>query len=103
QAHIGVEICALGTGHSLYEKNGCHLFIPASVTKLVMAAVALDVLGVDYQFETTFVADGHIEKGKLVGNLYLKGAGDPSLTDKHIEKMVQQLVQKGIQQITGTV
>lgn len=66
----GDVICAYDQERSL---------TPASVMKLITTATALEILGVDYRFETTLEYDGHIEDGVLQGNVYIRGGGDPTL------------------------
>ncbi len=65
------------TGWPLYEKDTGRSFIPASNTKLYTAASALDVLGPDYRYETAIWTDGVVVDGLLVGNLIVRGSGDP--------------------------
>ena len=42
----------------------------ASTTKLFSTAMALEVLGPDYRFETVVFTDGRIRNGVLQGNLW---------------------------------
>ncbi|MDQ3542677.1 MAG: D-alanyl-D-alanine carboxypeptidase, partial [Actinomycetota bacterium] len=53
--------------------------IPASNQKLLVAAAALHVLGVEYTFTTQAQAAG-VSNGVVPGDLYLVGGGDPLLT-----------------------
>lgn len=53
--------------------------IPASTQKLVVAAVALDVLGADFRYTTTVVGPAP-SGGVLAGDLVIVGGGDPLLT-----------------------
>jgi D-alanyl-D-alanine carboxypeptidase/D-alanyl-D-alanine-endopeptidase (penicillin-binding protein 4) len=82
--------------------------IPASTMKVVTTSTALSILGKDYRFKTLLQHDGQIDKeGKLTGNIYLKGGGDPSLgiddLDKLINYWVKAIKKKGIKSIDGTV
>jgi D-alanyl-D-alanine carboxypeptidase/D-alanyl-D-alanine-endopeptidase (penicillin-binding protein 4) len=45
------------TGHELVVQNVDEPFVPASVTKVVTAWLAMEVLGGDYRFETRFYLD----------------------------------------------
>lgn len=103
RANVGVEIISLRSGLRLYQKNADNLFVPASCLKLFTAASALSTLGPDYQFSTTVWTDGKIKGKKLVGNLYLKGSGDPELQAKDLEALVFELKLAGIEEITGTL
>lgn len=101
--HIGIEVVSLTTGENLYQKSPNHLFVPASSQKLVTAAAALHLLGVDYRFETKLYTDGKIEKNTLKGNLYLQGSGDPELAIQDLEELVFQMKLLNIQKIDGNL
>ena len=52
---------------------------PASVEKLLTATTALHLLGASGRLSTTVVGAGHLAPGGVwVGNLYLRGGGDPT-------------------------
>ena len=59
----------------LYARDDDHLFAPASNTKLFTTALALTMLGPEYRFKTTVVADN--------ADLVFVGGGDPSLSPRH--------------------
>ncbi len=82
--NIGIEVVSLKTGQTLYEKNAKNLFVPASIAKLFTCAAALDSLGPEYQFETRVLKDD-------AGNLYILGAGDPSLDLHALEDLARQI------------
>ena len=102
-ANVGIMITQMRNGHTLYRKNADHLYTPASVQKLFTAVSALSFLKPSYRFETGFYAVGHIKQGVLHGDLYIKFNGDPSLTTQVLAKMVAELRQVPIKQITGHV
>ncbi|NND75712.1 MAG: D-alanyl-D-alanine carboxypeptidase/D-alanyl-D-alanine-endopeptidase [Ilumatobacter sp.] len=54
--------------------------IPASNEKLIVAAVALEVLGADTRLTTTVSAAAAPVDGLIAGDLYLVGGGDPLLS-----------------------
>ena len=45
-------------GNALVAQNADKPFVPASVTKIVTAWLAMEVLGGDYRFQTSFYLDG---------------------------------------------
>lgn len=51
----------------------------ASILKLVSTATVLSLLGGDFRYQTFLEYDGFINKDTLVGNIYIRGTGDPSL------------------------
>jgi D-alanyl-D-alanine carboxypeptidase/D-alanyl-D-alanine-endopeptidase (penicillin-binding protein 4) len=84
-------------GDELFAQNADQPFVPASVTKIVTAWLALEVLGADYRFETSFYLDD-----KRV--LYVKGGGDPYLISEELKPLATELVAKvGKAPITGVV
>ncbi len=84
-------------GDELIAQNADAPFVPASVTKIVTAWLALEVLGADYRFETRFYLDA-----KRV--LYVKGGGDPYLLSEELAALAAALVAKiGKAPITGLV
>ena len=90
---------------------------PASVLKLVVAAVALEVLGPDHTYTTEVRAE---VVGGAVGSLYLVGGGDPLLASAwypddqryvrypqqpatSLEALADAVVQAGVTQVGGNV
>ena len=98
-------------GRTVYSYDTDRLQSPASVLKTVATATALEILGEDYRYPTTFVYDGILENGTLEGNLYIKGSGDPSLGSSHfapgqnkfLSTWIAALQKAGIKHITGSV
>jgi serine-type D-Ala-D-Ala carboxypeptidase/endopeptidase (penicillin-binding protein 4) len=84
-------------GNELIAQNADKPFVPASVTKIVTAWLAMEVLGADYRFETRFYLDD-----KRV--LYVKGGGDPYLISEELAPLATELVAKiGKAPIAGIV
>ncbi len=99
---IGVKVHLLANHSTVYEKNAGKLFKPASNTKLITAAAAYHILGPSYRFRTTLFTDKKINS-KTINNLYIRGSGDPTLTDKDLTKMVKHLKAQGITEIRGNI
>jgi serine-type D-Ala-D-Ala carboxypeptidase/endopeptidase (penicillin-binding protein 4) len=57
-------------GNELVAQNADQPFVPASVTKIVTAWLAMEVLGGDYRFQTRFYLDG-------ARKLNVRGSGIP--------------------------
>lgn len=76
--HWGIEVRRLATGEVLFAHNAEKSMQPASTLKLVTSAAALDVLGPDRRFSTSLESAAHVDSlGRLLGDLYLVGGGDP--------------------------
>jgi len=63
-------------------------FVPASTIKLVTGLAALDILGPDYRFTTTFFVEGD--------TLYIRGSGDPGLTSATVAAIAADLARLGL-------
>lgn len=76
---------------------------PASLMKLATSTVALAQLGPGYRWRTEITADLAPQDGRLRGNLYVNGRGDPQITMERLWLMLQTLRQRGVQQIDGDI
>jgi serine-type D-Ala-D-Ala carboxypeptidase/endopeptidase (penicillin-binding protein 4) len=84
-------------GAELVAQNADEPFVPASVTKIVTAWLALETLGADYRFETRFYLDD-----KRV--LYVRGGGDPFLISEELAPLAVDLIARiGKAPIAGIV
>jgi D-alanyl-D-alanine carboxypeptidase/D-alanyl-D-alanine-endopeptidase (penicillin-binding protein 4) len=93
----GLVLVMDAEGNELVAQNTDEPFVPASVTKIVTAWLAMEVLGGDYHFETRFYLDD-----KRV--LYVRGGGDPFLISEELAPLATELVAAvGKKPITGIV
>jgi len=96
-APSGLVLVMDAAGNELVAQNTDKPFVPASVTKIVTAWLAMEVLGGDYRFETRFYLDD-----KRV--LYVRGGGDPFLISEELAPLATELVAAvGKKPITGIV
>src|SRR5580700_10296404 len=84
-APSGLVLVLDAEGNELVAQNADEPFVPASVTKIVTAWLAMEVLGGDYRFETRFYLDD-----KRV--LYMRGGGDPFLISEELALLATNLV-----------
>jgi serine-type D-Ala-D-Ala carboxypeptidase/endopeptidase (penicillin-binding protein 4) len=84
-------------GNELVAQNADRSFVPASVTKVVTAWLAMEVLGEDHRFETRFYLDDNRV-------LYVRGGGDPFLISEELELLAPKVVAAaGEEPFTGIV
>lgn len=84
-------------GAELVAQNADQPFVPASVAKLVTAWLALEALGKDYRFQTSFYLDDK-------RTLYVRGGGDPFLVSEELASLAKELVAAaGAAPLTGIV
>src|SRR5258707_12612279 len=93
----GLVLVMDAKGNESVAQNTDEPFVPASVTKIVTAWLAMEVLGGDYRFETRF----YLDKDRV---LYVRGGGDPFLISEELAPLATELVAAvGKEPITGIV
>ncbi len=100
-AHVGLAVQAVDGPHPALAWNTAKPFNPASVMKLVTTYSALRLLGPTYTWETALLADAPPANGTLAGNLYLRGSGDPALTQERFWLLLRQLRARGVETLQG--
>lgn len=89
------------TGETLYDRNGDQRMLPASNTKLFTSTAAMHTLGPSYRFHTDVLATAPVRSGKLQGDLYLKGYGDPTALESDYVGLAKQLRAAGVRGVDG--
>jgi len=111
-ADWGILVRSLQDGTDLVSLNSRRRFIPASNLKLLVTAVALVGLGVDFRYRTSVMAVGEISPGDSVldGDLVLRGSGDPTISDRFYQsaewvwdELASQVHAAGIRRVTGSL
>jgi D-alanyl-D-alanine carboxypeptidase/D-alanyl-D-alanine-endopeptidase (penicillin-binding protein 4) len=96
-APSGLVLVMDAEGNELVAQNADEPFVPASVTKIVTAWLAMEVLGGDYRFQTRF----YLDDDRV---LYVRGGGDPFLISEELARLAPQLVAAvGKDPLTGIV
>jgi len=107
-------------GQPVYQRNADRLFVPASNTKLVVAAVATALLPADYRIRTSVYVNGTFRDGVVDGDLVLYGRGDPTWSERcfgvdtlapgacdstftAIDAIAESLIAHGVQRVTGRI
>ncbi|HEY0698400.1 MAG TPA: D-alanyl-D-alanine carboxypeptidase/D-alanyl-D-alanine-endopeptidase [Micromonospora sp.] len=100
-AQAGVVVVDTTTGETLYDRNGGRRLLPASNTKLLTSAAALDLLGADHRFTTDVRTVGPRHGRTLVGDLHLRGTGDPTVLAADYDALAGQVAAAGIDVVEG--
>ncbi len=101
---VSCKVMHADYGKVLYECDPEMEMIPASITKAIIAAASYQKLGANYNIPTiVYTDDSDIKDGVINGNLYLKGFGDPDLNSGDIQTLAQEIVKRGIKEITGNI
>lgn len=97
----GVVVRSLREDDTLYQRRPGKPLTPASNTKLLTSAAAMEVLGPDYTFDTTVAADDSPDDGVISGDIYLVGTGDPSLTREAFADLAAEVADSGVTEVSG--
>jgi D-alanyl-D-alanine carboxypeptidase/D-alanyl-D-alanine-endopeptidase (penicillin-binding protein 4) len=109
-AFWGIEVRSLRNGRVIYALNAEKNLRPASSLKLVTTAAALHVLGEAAALRTTVETAGRLDVfGRILGDVYLVGRGDPDLSGRFaagratapLEELANGLWASGVRRIEG--
>ena len=91
--------------HPIYAVNPSLPVLPASVEKLFTTSATLWALGSNYLFTTKLdlTAPARVEAGAVIGNIYLRPSGDPTLRLADFDQLADGLKKYGVKQIEGDI
>jgi D-alanyl-D-alanine carboxypeptidase/D-alanyl-D-alanine-endopeptidase (penicillin-binding protein 4) len=98
---VGIVVQAADGGPPLLSHNARQALNPASAMKLVTTYAGLEMLGPAYIWRTEALVDSIPGNGRLAGNLYLRGSGDPKLGLEQFWLLLRQLRARGVKDIGG--
>ena len=95
----------LDSGRRIFASRPDTARMPASVNKLFTTATALVLYGPGGHLTTRALGDVGVDPGGvLIGNLYLKGGGDPSFGSAQAARLAAELVsEQGLREVSGRV
>ena len=102
-ARIGAVVVRASDGKVLWAHNADLPLIPASNMKLLTGLAALELLGPTYRFETQIQADRPPSPTGVVGQLVVRGGGDPVLTSEDWWRIAADLRRQGVRKIEGDI
>lgn len=76
---VGLSVRRVRDGEAIIGYNSRQTLSTASTLKLVTTATAIATLGPTFSYTTVLEYDGTVRDSTLIGNLYIRGSGDPSL------------------------
>lgn len=77
---LGVQVVSLEDDTTLFERRPHTPLVPASNMKLFTTAAALEFLSPSFVYETSLEATGMVTPMGLLGDLVIRGSGDPSIS-----------------------
>jgi D-alanyl-D-alanine carboxypeptidase/D-alanyl-D-alanine-endopeptidase (penicillin-binding protein 4) len=100
---VSIYIAAGDSGRSqILSVNERQVRIPASITKIVTAAVVLENILPGTKLKTQLYADlGKVKASVLEAPLYLKGGGDPGFVSETMWFLTNSFTRSGIKEIKG--
>lgn len=114
---VGFLVESIDTDETFFAESEQDLLVPASLQKLLLSLTALRVLGGQYHFPTEIFLD-HLPRavdpeGKervdfqtpitSVGNLYVRGYGDPSMDSMRMMDMALAIRQYGVEKVQDVI
>lgn len=98
---LAMVVMPLDSRAPLVLHNADQAMNPASLMKLVTTHAALELLGPTHQWPTELRSAASPINGVLIGDVYLKGYGDPKLTQERVWQLLRDLKASGIREIRG--
>jgi len=91
--------------HPIYAVNPALPVLPASVEKLFTTSATLWALGSNYMFTTKLdlIAPARVEGNSVIGNIYLRPSGDPTLRVADFDQLAVGLKAYNVTQIEGDI
>ncbi|MEQ1772230.1 MAG: D-alanyl-D-alanine carboxypeptidase/D-alanyl-D-alanine-endopeptidase [Burkholderiales bacterium] len=103
ETSVGVYVHEIGAAEPVVAHRAEQPLNPASVMKLVTTYAGLELLGPAHQWSTDIYTEGVMLQDVLVGNLIIKGGGDPKFTIENFWMLLRALRAKGVREIRGDV
>jgi serine-type D-Ala-D-Ala carboxypeptidase/endopeptidase (penicillin-binding protein 4) len=103
RTRVGMRVMEARTGRLFFETRGGVLMDPASNQKVLATTTALIRLGADWRFRTELSGPTPTAEGVVVGDVYLRGSGDPTVRSGDLDAMAAALARRGVRSIAGAV
>ena len=117
ETNFSVLLSDLDTGAVIYTKNIDKPYAVGELSRLFLTFVLLKELGGDYQFSTDVFLDHRPQEVRAendinvdfsrpvtgVGNMYIRGGGDPSLTLDRLATLSEELNRRGVTEVNDVL
>jgi serine-type D-Ala-D-Ala carboxypeptidase/endopeptidase (penicillin-binding protein 4) len=103
RTRVGMRVMEARTGRLFFETRGGVLMDPASNQKVLATTTALMRLGADWRFRTELSGPAPTAEGVVVGDVYLRGSGDPTVRSGDLDALAAALARRGVRSIAGAV
>jgi len=99
---VGIVVQSVDAREARLAVNAQRPLNPASLLKLITTGAALERLGPAYTWRTEVFADAPPDAaGVIIGNVYLRGSGDPKFTVERLWRLLRELRGRGVREIRG--
>lgn len=109
-ASTAVYIYDISSREVMVSHNAATPLLGASTMKSVTIASLFESIDMNFTYETQVIAQGDVEHGSLMGNLVIKGVGDPTINSDcdpmapdFVKEIVSALQKEHISAIAGKV
>lgn len=102
-ARVSAAVWDLDADRSLAQFDATQRLTPASLSKIIIAAAALETWAPDKTFVTEVRGSGTQRGDTLAGDLVLRGGGDATLDETTLWALAAQLRAIGIKRVTGRI
>lgn len=110
-ARWGIFVISMRDGRVLYARNADKPITPASNMKVYTTAIALDLLGANYRWQTSVYASAPPDSGgTIAGDLVLYGRGAPDFSSEktkdgpaQMAQLADALYRRGLRRVRGNL
>ena len=95
RTRVGMRVIEARTGRLFFDTRGTVLMDPASNQKVLATTTAVMRLGADWRFRTELTGAAPTADGVVVGDVYLRGSGDPTVSSADLDAMAAELARRG--------
>jgi D-alanyl-D-alanine carboxypeptidase/D-alanyl-D-alanine-endopeptidase (penicillin-binding protein 4) len=103
RAKIAVSVVDLATGNELIARDADRAMSLASTAKLLTSTAALATLGGGFRWRTSVYGAEPDDQGRVAGELYVRGRGDPMLDLADLRALAAELAARGVRSVDRLV